>query len=211
MENNKKQGNVIIKDAAILFAITLVAGLLLGFVYDITKDPIQQQEMAGKITAYQALYPDAADFSYNEEINSLIENSEELFINSGADFGNVTIDEVVEVTDASSQMIGYVISATSKDGYNGNIGISVGITADGVVTGIEMLELNETVGFGMQAADAGFKNQYKGKQVDYFTITKNGKSADNEIDALSGATITSTAVTNAVNAALYFIRDCINR
>lgn len=211
MENNKKSGNTIIKDAAVLFVITLIAGLLLGFVYDITKDPIEKQKMAGKIEAYKVVYADAADFGYNDNINPLVKDSANILKESGINFGNVIIDEVVEAKDGSGNIIGYVVSSTTKDGYNGNISLSVGITIDGMIVGIEMLELNETPGVGMRAGEADYKSQYKDKLVDSFVLTKNGKSADNEIDALSGATITSAAVTNAVNAALYFANNCINQ
>ena len=50
-----------------------------------------------------------------------------------------------------------------------------------------------------------------GKNADSLTVTKTGASADNEIDAISGATVTSNAVTNAVNAALFYLHNCMNQ
>ena len=58
----------------------------------------------------------------------------------------------------------------------------------------------------MRAKEDEFKNQFSGKKVEHFTYTKSGSSADNEIDAISGATITTNAVTNGVNAGLYYIQ-----
>ena len=85
--------------------------------------------------------------------------------------------------------MGYVVTSTSKDGYGGAITVSVGIEADGTVSGIEFLTLAETAGLGMNADKPEWKGQYAGKNVDLFTVTKNGASADNEINAISGATL----------------------
>ena len=73
------------------------------------------------------------------------------------------------------------------------------------MTGLEFLTINETAGLGMNAKEESFRNQYLGTAVDSFSLVKEAPSADNEIQAISGATITSTAVTNAVNAALYLV------
>ena len=89
-------------------------------------------------------------------------------------------------------------------GYGGDINFSMGVSMDGTVTGVEMLSLSETAGLGMRAKDEEFKGQFAGKTVDQFVVTKNGASAENEIDAISGATFTSKAVTNGVNAGLRF-------
>ena len=62
----------------------------------------------------------------------------------------------------------------------------------------------------LKAKQADFRDQYVGKNADSLTVTKTGASEDNEIDAISGATVTSNAVTNAVNAALYYLHNCMN-
>lgn len=205
----KKAG--FMKDAFILFAITLIAGLLLGGVYEMTKTPIQIAKMAASLEAYKRVYPEAADFKFNQDIEDKVEESEELIAASGENLGAVSVSVALEAVDGSGNVIGYIMSSSSKDGYNGEIRVSVGVTKDGETTGMEILEINETPGLGMRAAEPGFQEQYKGKNIDLFKVTKSGKSADNEIDALSGATITSDAVTNAVNAAVYFAKNCINQ
>lgn len=83
--------------------------------------------------------------------------------------------------------------------------------ADGTVSGIEFLTITETAGLGMNAQKPEWKAQYAGKNVEEFSVTKSGASADNEINAISGATITSNAVTGAVNAAVYFARNCMTQ
>ena len=88
--------------------------------------------------------------------------------------------------------------------------ISVGVTSDGALTGVGFLTLSETPGLGMKAQEPEFKNQFPGKSIaDVFEVTKTTASADNQVQAISGATITSSAVTGALNAAAYFVNNCI--
>ena len=187
------------KDALILFAITLVAGACLGGVYGVTKEPIAIAEQKAKETAFRTVLPDAASFDIDENDESGIRAAANGDI-AGMGFGNVTVDESAVGMDASG---------SSKDGYGGAITVTVGILADGTVNGIEFLTLAETAGLGMNAGKPEWKIQYAGKNVDAFAVTKNGASSDNEINAISGATITSNAVTGAVNAAVYFAKNCL--
>ena len=197
----KKQSGFI-KDAIILFAITLISGLILGFVYDITKAPIAAAAKAAKNEAYAVVFPDAKDFEASDaETSKIAETADEI---SCKGFGHVTIDEVVDAKDASGNNVGRVITATSKDGYNGTVQLSVGIKSDGTVVGITFLTLAETPGLGMRAGEKDFYSQYANKNTKEFKLVKGSASGDNEIAAISGSTITSSAVTNAVNAALYF-------
>lgn len=197
----KKQSGFV-KDAIILFAITLISGLVLGFVYDITKAPIAAAAKAAKNEAYAVVFPEAKDFEENEaDTAKIAETADEI---AGKGFGHSNIDEVVTAKDGSGNNIGRVITSTSKDGYNGTVQISVGIKADGTVVGITFLTLEETPGLGMRAAEESFYGQYANKNTKEFKLVKGAAGADDEISAISGSTITSTAVTNAVNAALYF-------
>lgn len=194
------------KDALVLCAITLVAGAALGGVYTATEAPIAAANLAAKEAAYRSVLPEAASFDAEGMEEALAAGNAEV---AGLGFGNVTLDEAVTAADASGATIGYVITSTSKDGYGGAITVSVGISADGTVNGIEFLTLAETAGLGMNASKPEWKGQYAGKNVDAFTVTKNGAAADNEINAISGATITSNAVTGAVNAAVHFVKNCL--
>lgn len=195
------------KDAVVLCAITLVAGACLGGVYEMTKAPIEAANLAAKEAAFRTVFPDAASFGMIEDPAALEAGNAEV---AGLGYGNVTVDEVAAALDASGAEAGYVITATSNDGYGGAITVSVGIQADGTVNGIEFLTLAETAGLGMNAANPEFKDQYAGKKAESFAVVKGGgASADNEINAISGATITSNAVTGAVNAAVYFVNNCL--
>ena len=186
----------IIKNAAILTAITLVAGILLGMVYDITKEPIAQAKEKAKNEAYQAVMQEADTFE------ALDVETIELGIDG------CVIDEVVSAK-ADDEVKGFVVTVTTNEGYGGNIQVSVGIAADGTVKGIEMLSIAETAGLGMNANTPEFKAQYSGVLTDGFVVTKTGAAADNEIDAISGATITTNAVTNAVNSAITYFNQVL--
>ncbi len=196
--------NKIIKNTAILTAITLVAGSLLGLVYEITKEPIAVAKENAKQAAYKVVLSDAAAFSEYEEFDA--EEAKQVVSEAGY---TEDITEVAVAEDASGETIGYVVSATSHDGYGGDISLSVGILNDGTVKGIEMLSISETAGLGMKADEPAFKDQFKDKQVEKFTYTKSGEKGDDKIDALSGATITTSAVTNAVDSALVYFQNVL--
>lgn len=196
------------KDALVLFAITLVSGLCLGFVYDITKGPIEQATIDKNNRTYQEVLSAASSFT---EVEGSVEKIAELAASGElAGFGGVAIESVLEGTDASGAAVGYVINSLSNDSYGGAVKISVGFDADGTITGVGIREINDTPGLGLKAKEPKFKDQYIGKNADTLVVTKTGASAENEIDAISGATVTSNAVTNAVNTAFYYLHNCMN-
>ena len=194
------------KAAVILCAITLVAGACLGGVYEMTKAPIDAANLAAKEAAYRTVFPDAASFDAGDLADKIPAANEEI---AGLGYGKVSVDEAVTANDASGAAAGYVVTATSNDGFGGAITVSVGIQSDGTVNGIEFLTLAETAGLGMNAQKPEWKGQFAGKKADVFSVTKDGASSDDQINAISGATITSRAVTNAVNAAVYFVDNCL--
>lgn len=193
----------IIKNTLILTAITLVAGVLLGLVYEITKEPIALAKEAAKKEAYQQVMSDADVFEGLELIKEAIKEVEDAAESSGC-----TINEVVEAK-ANGETVGFVVTTTTSEGYGGEIQISVGILTDGTVNGVAILSIGETAGLGMKATEEEFYGQYAGKKVEFFNVTKTGVSADNEIDALSGATITSNAMTKAVNSAVVYYKHAL--
>ncbi|MGN0299371.1 MAG: RnfABCDGE type electron transport complex subunit G [Lachnospiraceae bacterium] len=196
---------VLIKDAITLFLITLVAGILLGGVYQITKDRIAEQQRLAEEASYQTVFPAAT--SFDTQPTELVDTANTAQSVSD-EFGSVTIDGYILASNNEGNL-GYVVKVTSHEGYGGDISLSIGVDMDGVVTGVEILSISETAGLGMNAQKESFRQQYVGKQVDSFTVTKTGSTSDSEIDALSAATITSNAFTNAVNAALDFFNHYI--
>ena len=109
--------------------------------------------------------------------------------------------------DKDGNVLGYVITVTAKDGSQGNITFSVGIKNDGTVNGYSITSMSETPGLGDKAKTEDFSKQYKNKNVDSFNVVKQAPSADNEIEAISGATITSKAMTNGVNACITYFQN----
>jgi len=185
---------VMLREAAILFAITLIAGLGLGVVNELTKEPIRiKQEMAVQ-EACRTVLPAAASF---EELDYTADEAlqRELY-GMGVKAGSV-----YQAYSADGALLGYVVEAVSTQGYGGNIGLYLGVTLDGTLTDISILEISETPGLGMQAGDV-LVPQFHDRKAESFVYTKSGAAADNEIDAIASATITTRAVTNAVNGGL---------
>ena len=197
--------HTIIKDAISLTIITLVAGALLGFAYDVTKAPIEQAEYEKKQKAYQAVFIEATAFEMNEEIQALA-TSKQSFAEG---ITGVYISEVLEAKNDAGELLGYVLSFASKEGYGGEILISMGVDLTGTITGVKVLTASETAGLGAKCKEDVFTSQFVGIQNQTVTYTKTGKTNPNEIDAIGGATITTKAVTNAVNNALAFIYNNI--
>ena len=195
--------NNIVKNTLILTSITVVSGLLLGIVYDITKEPIAEAQENTKQEAFRAVLSDASSFETMEDFDA----SEAMSILEENGYTSNEITEIAEGVDDSGETVGYVINVTSHEAYDGDLEVSVGIATDGTVKGIEMLSISETAGLGMKADEADFKDQFKDKKVEKFSYTKSGESGDDKIDAISGATITTNAVTNAVDSALVYFQN----
>lgn len=178
----------IITSTLILVAITLIAGLALAAVYEVTKDPIAQAEYQAKMNAYRAVMPEAEDFEAQD-----LQTLEDLP-------AGVTVDEVMTAVQGDTT-VGYVLKATSANGYGGNVTVAVGLRTDGKILAISVISQSETAGLGAKCADQAFTDQFAGLfgTVEY---TKTGE--EGKVDALSGATVSTAAVTEAVNAALAY-------
>lgn len=192
--------NKIIKDALALTLITLVAGVALGGVYEITKDPIAKQEAQAKAEAYEQVFTDAAAFEEVEMDDTLIQTIRDQLDQEG--YKAQSIEEVMRAEDQSGETLGYAFTVVTSEGYGGDIQFSMGVQNDGTLNGISILSIGETAGLGMNADTPAFKDQFVGKQVEKLQYTKNGATQDDEINAISGATVTTNAMTNGVNAGL---------
>jgi len=199
MSKSKKSFPELLHDALILLAITVVAGVLLGLVYEVTKGPIADQEALALKNACQEVFADASSFS---DMNFDLEAESAKIKEAG--FSAVSLNDTVRAAlDADGNTLGYVLTMKSSEGYGGNITFTMGIRLDGTLNGISILSISETAGLGMRAEEV-LKPQFANKNVDKFEYTKTGAVMDNQIDAISSATITTNAVTNAVNGGLYF-------
>lgn len=192
----------IVHDALILTAFTLVLGFLLGLVYEITKAPIAAANAAAAQEAYKAVFAEADSFEALEGFDK--NTATEEVVAAGYED---SIDDVQVAKDASGAEIGYVVTVTAKDGSQSTITFSVGIQSDGTVNGYSVTSIAETPGLGMKVEDESFYSQFEGKLVDAFSVVKNAPASDSEIEAISGATISSKAIANGVNAALTYFRS----
>lgn len=198
-----KKESGILKDAAILLVITIFSGLILGFVYQITKEPIALAEERAAKEAYSEVFPSASEFELSAEFSPESLSEDAGWLEAG--FDGVSIDNVLKALDKDGSLLGYVFTVTSHEGYGGDITFTMGIANDKTLNGISILSISETAGLGMKAEEV-LKPQFAGKNVSVFTYTKTGAVSDDQIDAISGATITTRALTNAVNGGLYFFQ-----
>ncbi len=191
-----------IKNALILFAITLVAGVLLGSVYQVTKDPIAYQDKLAQDKANQSVFASASTF---DDV-ALDEAQAEAV---AAEHSGVKVKSVKSAVDASGNQVGYVIQVKSK-GYGDFIEYTVGITNEGNINGISIISIAETPGLGMNAEKV-IVPQFVDKLKTQFAVVKNGQltDAETQIEAISGATITSKAVTEGVNAAVTYFENAL--
>ncbi len=175
---NGKDIKEIIKTALSLFLICAVATGLLAGINGITAPAIAQNNLQKANELRKTVIPEATSF-------------EEAVAQDGT---------VYHIALKDSQETGYVFT-TSANGYGGEIKVMTGINIDGAITKVSILAINETPGLGMKTKNENFLNQYSGKSEE-LSVTKNGNAAENEIDAITSATVSSNAVTNAVNQAL---------
>ncbi|MBP3754519.1 MAG: RnfABCDGE type electron transport complex subunit G [Lachnospiraceae bacterium] len=188
------------KDALVLIIITLIAGLCLGGVYELTKEPIAHQKEVAVTESCKAVFPDEEGFTpVTNFVLSETTVSEGLALQLKQN--GVTVGNIYTAMAADGTVAGYAIEMTSAEGYGGDIRIMCGITSEGVLRGISILEIGETAGLGMRA-ESVIVPQIHNLDVSEITFTKTGKTSPDEIDAISGATITTRAFVNMINGAL---------
>ena len=182
------------KPVVALTLIAALAGVALSGVFSMTKDTIEEQKAIAERASYNEVCPGTAVFETSDAAKAKLE--ELGGANWGSDYGTTRINEAFVGKDASGNITGYALSVSSK-GFGGDVTMALGLTPDGAVRKISFTELNETAGLGMRANEDSFKDQFAGK-------TGSVTYGEDGIEAMSGATVTSTAVRNAVNAGLNF-------
>ena len=198
----KERKKAIPKPVIILLVITLVAGLALSGVYVMTKDTIAENQALANKAALMEVLPEAADFVSDDDLQAKISAQGDTY---GADFGGAKIESAAVDVDASGNSVGYAVTVFNSDSYDGGLTLVVGIREDGTVNSISFTELHDTAGMGMKCGDPEFKDQFNGVQTDQFTLNKAGDStSETDINSVSGASTSSGAIVNAVNAALDF-------
>ncbi len=181
----------ILRMGFILFMITASAGLLLGGAYELTKNPIEHQNQKIREQALKEILPQAHTFRDIEE--------------SIDDFPI----ESVTAGFREDDLIGYVIKVRPK-GYGGPIDLMVGISNEGVLQGIKILKHGETPGLGANAENPTFSQRFVGKILQTpLAVVKGISEKNHEIEAITGATITSKAIAQGVNTAMEFYHSIL--
>lgn len=173
--------------AVALLLICLITTALLGFTDKLTREPIARENALTAQRSREQVCPAAADF---EKVDISLQG---------------TNAEVHRALDSDGNTVGFAV-ATSAHGYGGDIKVMTGIDCDGVVIGINVYDNSgETPGLGANTSTQTFMSQYSGVEADKgFVVSKNASKEPDKhpVDAVTGATISSNAVTSAVNEAI---------
>ena len=179
----------IVRLGAVLFTVTAITGAILGLVNEITREPIRRTQARLREEALAMALPEAEEF-----------------LNVGLTDGANPMIQGVEEGKKGGLSAGYCLTVTPS-GYGGPIGIVVGITETGGLRAISILSQSETPGLGAKASLPAFFGQFSNKDGARLSVVKGGAPEPDQIAAISGATITSEAVTLGVNTALEYWRD----
>lgn len=178
IEAIKKNREDIIKPVGVLLAICIIIPLALSVTNKVTVKKIAELEAANSKKNMQSLI-DADNFEECEN-------------------GEITYYAAIN----GGKTAAYIFTESSK-GYGGDVSVMTAIKPDGTVAGVAILDVSgETPGLGQNAAKESFFSQYIGLKKGVSVLKNGAKTENNEVDAVTGATITSTAVTRAVNKAL---------
>jgi len=168
-----------------LFVITIISGFSLGYVNELTVGPIEKGKIERKVNALKLVLP-TFDNNPIEDVQ-LIKSS--------------LVKDSVEVFPAyeNNKFVGAAIIGSTEKGFSGLIKLIVGFSPEGTIKNIVVLEQKETPGLGTKMKDENFLAQFREKNPSAFNlkVTKDG----GEVDALTGATITSRAFGEAVQMA----------
>lgn len=181
----KKKASTLVNMVVVLFAITLVAGLTLGYVNDLTLEPKAQARLAKKVAALQTVLP---PFD-NEPVPEALRVAPA----SGADS--------LEIYPAYREgaFVGAAVTGASEKGYSGLVKLMVGFEPDGKIRNIAVLEQKETPGLGTKMKGESFLRQFRGQ--DPATFDLRAEKDGGQVDALAGATITTRAFGEATRQA----------
>ena len=179
----------IIKLTVTLFVTCVIVAGLLGLVNSVTEGPIAEKNKTKTAAAIQEVLPEM------EGSPAVVELTDEM--TAAASGAGATITEAYEA-QAGGSVIGYALKIVAS-GSQGNIEMMVGVDAEGAVTGVSIVKNSETSGIGskVMSNENGVLDQFIGKSAADGALTV-GKN----VDAISGATVSSRGVTTGVNAAL---------
>ena len=181
--------NETVKLGFILLLFTAIAGGVLAFSNNVTAPIIAEQEKAGSFGALAEIFTEADDFVPLDEAK-LAEITAE----------NIFVQEVFEAK-LGEETIGYAFK-TKSGGYGGDLIVISGFALDGSITGLRVVENSETPGLGSRVVDdPAFSASFEGKSAANPLVPVPAPAAENEVQLLSGATVSSEGVLYGVNGA----------
>jgi|LGVF01.2.fsa_nt_gb electron transport complex protein RnfG len=196
MANEKKiDWKNVFKLGLILFTISAVAACCLAFTNYVTAGTIEEMNLKTNKVARQEVLSEATDF---EEV------AMDDLLAIGSEIGLENPEELLEayIGMNNGAIVGYTVKTGPETGFGGEVQVLTGVDSEGVITGITILKHNETPGLGANATLPSFKDQFVGKSaLEDVTVVKSGPEEGNSIQAITGATITSSAVVDGVNMA----------
>ncbi len=179
-----KKESTFINMVLALLIVTLISSSVLGYVYELTKEPIAQAKLNKKLNAIKAVVP-----AFNNNPDSV---KYEIPVTGG---------EPVMAYPAKMDgvLVGTAIESYTMAGFSGLVKIMVGLKPDGSINGISVLEHKETPGLGTHMGDDWFLGQFKDKNPASFSVKV--KKDGGDVDAITAATISSRAFCDAVTRA----------
>lgn len=187
---------VVFKLGLILFVISAVAACALALTNYVTAGTIEEMNIQVNTVARQEVLPDATDFE-EVPVEDVAKIAEEINME--------TPEELLEVYIGTNngEVVGYTVKTGPTSGYSGEVQVLTGISSDGVISGITIIKHNETPGLGALATGE-WNDQFTGKSATEELVVVKGtaKEGSNEIQAITGSTITSRAVTEGVNTSI---------
>lgn len=185
-----------------LLIITVVSAIALGAVNYVTEGPIAEQMAAQAQEARQSAFPEAVSFEalYDPDVLPDVTLASLLGTDEVPDDYGI-IQNVYTALDGDGNVLGITAGVITK-GFNSGLHITIGIASDGTVKGVIVGDNTETAGLGAKAKEDWFQSQYVGKQSPLTAVKANPE--DDQVQAITGATITSKGVTNAVNTVSEF-------
>ena len=167
-----------------LTLIALVSSALLGFVYEITKEPIALSNFNKKLNAIKQVVPEFSN-NPNDEMFRLPTGEGDSLDIYPAKKGDV--------------IVGYAVNTYTSKGFSGNISLMAGFKPDGTIINISVLEQKETPGLGTKMVEPQFKDQFNDKNPGEFDLEV--KKDGGQVDAITAATISSRAFCDAIQRA----------
>ncbi len=188
--------NETLKLGLILFIVTAVSATILGFSNNVTAGKIAEADKLANDNARKETLSAAEVFeTLNEEEADKIKDS------------NPEVLEIFEGIDSGGETVGYVIK-TEVLGFGGDIEVMTGISLEGKITGMKVLNHTETPGLGEKATEPEFQERFNNKPVDDALVVVNSEPVgENEVLALTSATLTTDAVAHGVNIAREIFLD----